>query len=704
MKYLFLLLTLVSAYTFGQNHSHENPRLCGEHIERAKLINSSEAFRIQDSIDQVEFQAGYEAFLENWSPYDRSAYTIPVVVHVVHTNGIENISNEQIYEAIDRLNDDFNMTNWDLGNTVSAFQGITGNASIEFKLATQDPQGNCHSGITRTLSGTTYDEGMSWGSGGHPIVDAVAAQHGVWPQGRYMSIFVCLDPAGNAGYTYRPSNAFSPNQMYGAIFMRHDYMGSIGTSTGSHRHTLSHEAGHWLNLAHLWGNTNNPGVLNSCNSDDGVSDTPNTIGWTTCNTSGVSCGTLDNVQNIMEYSYCSTMFTHEQAARMQFALQNPMAGRDNLSTDFNLQQAGVYSVNNDICAAEFATDKRVVCAGDTVRFSDASVHNIIGRNWQFAGGNPSVATDSIVEVIYSTPGEYDVTLEVYNTVTNQTTTYNNHITVLDPDGRTIPFVEDFETTTSFPENSGFTIENLYNDYTWQLSNESYGNGSKSLVLKNYYVNVPSSDAFISETIDLSVLDDDEDFILSFKYAYRKKNPTDDEWLKVYASNDCGATWFLRKAIHGNVVGDQTYGGFFSPGTEDWQTITITNIHSGFYVSNFRYKIEFTSDLGNNIYIDNINLSSPVFADVSDVEIEKQISVYPNPVQNTGRLNLIGYANEFVDIQIYNTSGQQVNIVYSGIANSSDQTFDIDLSGLSKGVYFVKVNSEHSNSVVKLIKE
>ncbi|MBK7182529.1 MAG: hypothetical protein IPH89_06110 [Bacteroidetes bacterium] len=110
--------------------------------------------------------------------------------------------------------------------------------------------------------------------------------------------------SGAAGYAYLPGTTAAED----GIMILNSYIGSIGTGNIQKSHALTHEIGHYLNLNHTWGGTNNPGV--DCSGDDNVSDTPKTEGWTSCNLTGATCtSTLDNVQNFMEYSYCSTMFT-----------------------------------------------------------------------------------------------------------------------------------------------------------------------------------------------------------------------------------------------------------------------------------------------------------------------------------------------------------------------------------------------------------
>ena len=82
---------------------------------------------------------------------------IPIVFHIIHFNGVENIEDSQIHDAVEVLNRDFRALNDDLDDVISAFEEIVSDVEIEFRLARKDPNGNCHSGITRTVSTMTFE-------------------------------------------------------------------------------------------------------------------------------------------------------------------------------------------------------------------------------------------------------------------------------------------------------------------------------------------------------------------------------------------------------------------------------------------------------------------------------------------------------------------------------------------------------------------
>ena len=66
---------------------------------------------------------------------------IPIVFHVVHDNGPENISDAQIHEAIVQMNEDFSATNAELSEVHPNFTGIVADVGMGFRLADFDPNG-----------------------------------------------------------------------------------------------------------------------------------------------------------------------------------------------------------------------------------------------------------------------------------------------------------------------------------------------------------------------------------------------------------------------------------------------------------------------------------------------------------------------------------------------------------------------------------
>lgn len=704
---LSLLAGIIPLLNFAQVDVHSEPELplihtCGTDHAQEKLFLENPSIKAAYELEQAEFQLEYEDFLSSWSPGDRSTYVVPMVVHVVHLGGPENISNEQIYNAVEQLNLDFSASNTDIGLTIPEFAGIIGDCDIEFRLATKDPSGACHPGITRTYSSTTYDTGLS--SGVHPIVEAVRDVHGNWPQNKYMNVFVCIDPNGNAGYTYNPGGWYSASGMLGSIMMRHDYMGIIGTSSVGRKHTLAHEVGHWLNLSHPWGGSNTPGDPDNCALGDGVADTPNTIGWNNCSdVYGATCGSLDNVQNIMDYSYCSTMFTEGQAARVQTSLTGLTAQRYKLFTPSNLSATGTNGPG-ELCEANFASNTVTICEGESISFTDLSFHTVTSRSWTFTGGSPATSTSENPTVTYNTPGTYSVTLTAFNGGDSSTENKINYITVLPNTGSALPYSEGFESLLSLPDGERFTLENTGDDVTWTITSAAFSQGTKSAFLSNYGAVGGSKDGLLSGTIDLSTVNPDDDIVFNFKYAYKKQDSDNDEWIRFFISKDCGETWALRKNIHGDELSEEITGSPYTPAEfSEWKQVNITNIFDDYYVSNFRFKIEFEGDNGNNVYIDDINLYPASMASIVENNKLPNLTVYPNPIREITTVEFFAPENEFYDVTLYNAIGEKVITIFSGEVPNGNNKIQFNTESVATGVYFLKITNGNNAETVKLIK-
>jgi PKD repeat protein len=638
-------------------------------------------------------EAALEEFTRTFSANSREGdpYIIPIVFHIVHYNGDENISMEQIEDAVKILNEDFRKLNADTSSIVDEFQEIAADSEIEFRLAQYDPDGNCTNGVVRTVSSGTFN-------GGENLKDISP----IWDRSSYLNVWVSnAIENGAAGYTNYPSVFNGPDgEDEDGIVILHDYIGSIGTGDYGTARALTHEVGHWLNLRHVWGDNNEPGV--QCGSDL-VDDTPQSIGWTTCNLNGMSCtdGGLDNVQNYMEYSYCCNMFTEGQKTRMLAALNSTLSNRNQLWTDENLAATGVLE-DPIFCAADFNAERKIVCAGETITFEDMSYNGASTYSWQFTGANPSNSSDENPSVIYNVPGLYDVILTSGNGIIDQTKTKIGYITVLPNTGVPLPYFEGFENIESVPSENIF-VNNFDEDNVWQVTTAAASTGSKSIKLNNNTNTTGEKDEFLSNTIDLSNATDD--VVLSFKYAYCKKNSSSDDVLKVYASLNCGDTWSPRATIESDELSTApNQVSSFVPDSDEWVYKEITNLSSSYFVDGFRFKFEWKADGGNNIYIDDININGTLVSGLSSVENNNLFSLVPNPANNYTVVNVNASMQEMGSIYLTDYTGRKVLDIYAGTLNGKN-SFNIPLNDLAKGIYFVTLAaSNNSISVKKLIVE
>jgi PKD repeat protein len=269
----------------------------------------------------AQLVAQYEAGL---MPKTDEILTIPVVVHIIHKGEAygtgTNITDEQVYSAINGLNEDFRkMTGtWGDGDGVDV--------GVEFCLAQRDPDGNTHSGINR-VSGCSVslycDQGITAGQGQGASETAVK-NVSRWPNQQYYNVWVVTEiennngGAGIQGYAYFPTTS----TVDGTVLLYNAFgtVGTLKTYTNRNR-TLTHELGHAFALFHTF----QGGVCSetNCNLEgDRVCDTPPTTLNSNCNSA--ACSGAQQVENYMDYTSqtCKDMFTLGQKDRMRLSIQN----------------------------------------------------------------------------------------------------------------------------------------------------------------------------------------------------------------------------------------------------------------------------------------------------------------------------------------------------------------------------------------------
>ncbi len=307
-------LILLSFFTLLFAINVDAQRNCGamDHLEHLQELDPKMDLRIE------KIEKATRAFLEkDESQRMDGVITIPVVFHVVYNTTAENISDARILDQLDALNADFRRTNPDADGTWPQ----AADSEFEFCLATTDPNGAATTGINRVQTSVTAfgtNDNVKFSSSGG--VDA-------WNTSEYLNIWVCNIGGGILGYAQFPGGPAATDgvvNLYSATGGPNVQGTAVPYNLGR---TLTHEVGHYLNLRHIWGD-------GGCGVDDFVTDTPTSDASNFgCATGHISCGSVDMVENYMDYSddACMNLFTEGQKTRMR-ALFDAGGFRESLLT------------------------------------------------------------------------------------------------------------------------------------------------------------------------------------------------------------------------------------------------------------------------------------------------------------------------------------------------------------------------------------
>lgn len=620
---------------------------------------------------------------------------IPTVFHVIHQGGSENISYEQIEDQIRILNEDFRRLNADASETRAEFLPVAADANVEFRLAKLDPQGNCTDGVVRVWS---------------PLTNNASDDNGVkglsyWDRNKYFNVWVVasIDNEGGAGTIlgYAQFPGFGAAATDGVV-VRSDRTGSIGTAapTGDRGRTLTHEAGHWFGLFHTFQGGCAGGLFG-----EGVDDTP-PIAEATPSNCPLNANTCSNdnpdlpdmVENYMDYSNgaCQNTYTLGQKSRMDAVLNG---SRSQIHSANNLTATGVL-LGNSPCApvADFYLERTIVCAGQPVTFIDNSFNGTVATyDWNLTGATPNQSANAAPTVVYDSPGVYSVTLNVSNAEGSDSQTLTEYVTV-------IPATAEVNNWFSF---EGF--EETEEDYfilsdglgsTWTETNTAFTD-SKGIFLNNYNGNPAGSvDEFQLPSVNLTLMNNPD---LYFRLAYKQRSADLADNLRVYVSDDCGDSWSMRFNKSGASLAtvSGTQSSTFTPSSADqWELINV-NLSSFADADHLLVKFRGTSDVGNNIYIDDIQISGPL--GVEALQNDFSFSVSPNPMTEQAQVDLEVVNAGNYGITISDVTGKLVATIYSGALSFGNHRFDVNRQQIrSAGVYFIQVETGLGREVTKLV--
>ena len=621
---------------------------------------------------------------------------IPVVFHVLHLGGPEDVSDQQLKDALRVLNEDFNATNPDFNEVIPQMQPAAGAPSFTFFLAKKDPSGGCTNGMVHH-----YDARTDWDAT-NPSYYAYS-----WDPARYLNIYVVRSiEMGNGtsatGYTYLPGS-FGPGDAKDAVVMLHNYVGSIGTSNPMHARALTHELGHWFNLYHVYGATNAVGT--SCAGNDFVSDTPVTGGYILCpniaDTASYSLcvpGAAENFQNFMDYSYCSRNFTVGQSTRMQSALVNPGFSRYTLTTLENLDSVG-YSTPPGLClpVAGVKANRRSACVGQSIVYKKrTSGGQATSFHWTFPGGTPAVSTDSMPTVLYNQPGIYGFTFSCSNaTGASDTLIDTAYVRIWDSTSvLPLPFGYNFEGINS--PTLGWRFESSTGGSSWVADTTVGYLSYRSLKLPSAPLTRRSVTRCLPRPFPLIGIWSAP--MLSFRYATAETLPSHVNTLSVEASVDCEQTWQTIWSKSGNdlITSNSTVFPFVPANISDWQTAQI-DLSSFSGADRLQLRFSYTRDslpLPTQVYLDDIFLD--VMVGEKGLAMNGTLHVWPNPAEKSDACWLSGAAAD-ARAEVLDVQGRVVTTFRSG---GQGRLWCYDLP--EAGLYFIQVQSSSGVQAIRWV--
>lgn len=727
-KNLFTLigLTLLNFVSLAQNGLKLLP--CATYDAMELGFKADPSLKAQYELSQSQFEIAYAAELNKVNSAAKVAvpvYTIPVVFHVM---GNLTVTDQTFINLVSYINNDYAKTGSDVASIHASFASLYVDSEIRFALAQKDPTGKCTNGIIR------HDTDNPTWSQTSPAYNYSGTGANRWPTNQYLNIYIveCISGPSSpcppvssyiGGYTYLPGGTpYTANGNMGdAIVMLRN---QLATTDPRDSRTLSHEIGHWLNLAHTFGSSNNPKFDPSAMptgtfvcSTDNVSDTPPTGGYFSyCpSTYSLDCTSLPNIENIMDYASCPKMFTQGQTTRMRTALQSATGGRNNLWTPANLLATGITSGYTCTAVANFEANKLANCTGGTVTYTSTSQYGTSGGIlWNFEGGTPATSTATSQVVSYAAPGSYSVSLTATNSIGSNTLNKLSYVTISNPGvGPQVPVAYDFEGAT-LP--SSITILNANaSSVTWaQKTNNGANSTLKSIFINNASVSNIGGHLDVIET-PIFNFSGTSNITLSYYYAYAKRVATQVDTFKIQYSLDCGGSWtnvlgFANTNAMATASGG-TLSTAFNPSAAQWINKIITPALLGALNNKpsvkfrFYFRVDPSKTTANNMYLDQINITGSIVTAITELEKNMELVIYPNPTASSSTLDFNIEAGKQAKISVMDLTGRILEEQLKTSGNDGHISHTINPNGsLASGVYIVSIDVNNQRVSKKVIIE
>ncbi|PBQ34183.1 hypothetical protein CNR22_21220 [Sphingobacteriaceae bacterium] len=700
----------------------------------------------------------------NLSGKTAAIHDIPVIVHIVAYNEAlgtyPNLDTNQIKSNIASLNADFAGIGFNVGNTPPYFAGDVANTGIRFCMAAKDRQdlplvphgidrvsafqNNWLSPSTMTVDLQTYFNTV--------IIPAT-----IWDPTKYLNIWISDKPTNyplNGWATYPPNSGLT-GVFNGTVGTANNdgiwiWAKQFGVGTGvvapyDKGRTLTHEAGHWLGLRHIWGDGN-------CLSDYCQDTPPAKAAHYGCQTvtpaDQCGVGTSPNGQMPMNFmdrtdDACMYMFTNDQSIRMNTALSQSSL-RYQLGTHSKCSQTGAPSTS---AVASFTVPADQCLNSPFTPFNTSTGWPIPTYVWSSSPSGAFYPNNTVANpaVTLSNPGTYTLTLVSTNSVSSSTATF-------------VVSAQFTCATKSFCFDTLLMIKNIdtlvaYRSPTSAVTGCSSNNSTGFLAGTNCYQDKEFAQYFPASSYVSFANPQVNSVIVLFDSAGTKGNAGTQIACRIYGGS-VGSGPTSSQAVKfdslGRIMSTPTVKSVGYIGKSGVKPITnnkmipykfdftqpviITSPNAGFFTSisipqtgsdsvNIMTNTKFNSSNDSSAWylssttnwktmrtnrkakvqlaILPIVTCGPVgINELAMNKFNSNITIMPNPSNGVFNFMFTLPQEQTLTINVYNSTGQR--IISSELKNVMNNSINLDLSDRPDGIYFTEITNGKDKAVKKII--
>lgn len=323
---------------------------------------------------------------------------------------------------------------------------------------------------------------------------------------------------------------------------------------------------------------------------------------------------------------------------------------------------------------------QALCENETFDFEDFSILNHSGASWawQFENGTPTTSSMRNPSVTFTGLGLHKVIL----TVTDGNGQSDTDSIFIDVTGiSTVAIAEDFEGI--YPPNE-WAVEASGNlSWTQTSTAGGYGLSPTSAYVDNFGVDGAGTYVDLIAPINLN---NTADAMLYWDVAYAQYGGQYTDTMEILISLDCGATFsqlYRQGGLDLATAPNSTTS--YTPAANEWRTDSL-DLSS--YQGNDKVLIAFRDigHWGNNLYLDNINLSGTPIVGLEAEPQKGYAQLAPNPVPNGSPVRLISDLSDEFTVRVFDAKGKV-------ILERKMEAGESFVPALSSGIYFYDLKGD-----------